>query len=61
MKTIGELKKELEKYDNDCLVMTSRNIDENEVEWLEITGTFDASDEDSSMILLYIDPIASIA
>ena len=58
---IKDLKLELEKYDDDTLVLASRNIDENEVEWLEITGVFDASDEDSKMLLLYIDPTVSIS
>tara|TARA_R100000008_G_C3504927_1_gene125638 strand:- start:77 stop:439 length:363 start_codon:yes stop_codon:yes gene_type:complete len=59
--TVGDLVKKLEKYDDDTLVLASRNIDENEVEWLEITGVFDASDEDSKMLLLYIDPTVSIS
>ena len=58
---IKDLKLELEKYDDDTLVLASRNIDENEVEWLEITDFFDVSDEDSNMLLLYIDPPASIS
>ena len=58
---IKDLKLELEKYDDDTLVLASRNIDENEVEWLEITDFFDVSDEDSKMLLLYIDPTASIS
>ena len=40
---IKDLKLELEKYDDDTLVLASRNIDENEVEWLEITDFFDVS------------------
>ena len=58
--TVGKLKQEISNYPDDYRIMTSRDGDEEQVEWLEITGMFDASDEDSRMVLLYIDPIASI-